>query len=310
MALQSPRLTKDPRLVAASNNAPPMRRNEQGISVARVQELLIEFGFPLPISTKGGGLDGKYGSETAGAVIQFQKLYGLKGVDGEVGRDTMATFDGILTGKIARRTPPGTVAPDPRDLALKCVPQARIWVENALTQLRWLNTMIGDPTKEKLVADPLRTAMTVHFHYDFGAEDWKKRAWLGVILDNYQKVQKALDSAPSFFQSATAGQCAVDRQKMTCDAPAYASFGEYARFSPDFSDPPYGPMCRSAMVLHECVHYVDRISPDKAYEWETAKYNALAARDAIHNPSSYASFGQNMTPPYKDQRYGMNRKSE
>jgi hypothetical protein len=178
----------------------------------------------------------------------------------------------------------------------------------------------------------------------------------------------------SFFQNATEDQCVADIDRMTCDAPAYAPYGEYVRFSPDFANPGYGPMYRSAMVLHECVHYVDHISPDKAYEWEIGKwgysldagchdlaglvapahrplpgpwlacrwagqlsasvqrdrpakpvqarqpasseypnigkYSALTPRDAIHNPSSYAAFGQNATPPFIDQRYGANRESD
>ena len=48
--------------------------------------------------------------------------------------------------------------------------------------------------------------MGVHFNFDFGAEDWKRRAWLGVIIGNYEKVQRAFDSATGFFQNATGEQ--------------------------------------------------------------------------------------------------------
>jgi peptidoglycan hydrolase-like protein with peptidoglycan-binding domain len=56
-----------------------------------VQEALIDLGFPLPKF----GADGKFGSETKTAVINFQKDSGLSGkdVDGIIGPTTMGLLD-------------------------------------------------------------------------------------------------------------------------------------------------------------------------------------------------------------------------
>jgi peptidoglycan hydrolase-like protein with peptidoglycan-binding domain len=114
MALTSPRLNGDPRLVAASNNAPPMRQVQEGTSVALIQSILVELGFDLPLSTYSGKYDGTYdgiyGGETAGAVRQFQTVYGLAGKDGEVGRETMTALDRVLAGTLTPLMPPAKAA--------------------------------------------------------------------------------------------------------------------------------------------------------------------------------------------------------
>jgi peptidoglycan hydrolase-like protein with peptidoglycan-binding domain len=94
--LKSPRLAGDPRLQQAYHDAPPLRAGESSPSVATIQQVLIEQGFPLPISTKKTGKpDGIYGSETKAAVQAFQAKFKLD-KDGVVGHDTLDAMDKLL----------------------------------------------------------------------------------------------------------------------------------------------------------------------------------------------------------------------
>jgi peptidoglycan hydrolase-like protein with peptidoglycan-binding domain len=97
--LTSPAYTGDARLEEVYDNSPAMRYGEKGEPVKKVQQGLIDDGFPMPISTEeSGGPDGIFGNETFSTVKKFQAKYGL-GQDGVVGRDTMGKLDELAAGK-------------------------------------------------------------------------------------------------------------------------------------------------------------------------------------------------------------------
>lgn len=93
MALTSPRFNTSQQLIAASNNAPPLRQGASGRAVHLIQFALLDLGYAMPRST-GGNMspDGIYGSETVEIVKAFQRSKRLN-PDGEVGRDTMRELD-------------------------------------------------------------------------------------------------------------------------------------------------------------------------------------------------------------------------
>lgn len=101
--LTSPRYAGNPRLEAAFDNNPPLRKGASGDGVRLVQEGLVADGFALPGSTKPTGeLDGVFGEETFAAVQQFQTKYARDGLleptgmpDGVVGRKTMGKLDDL-----------------------------------------------------------------------------------------------------------------------------------------------------------------------------------------------------------------------
>jgi len=101
MPLTSPRFALDPRLQNAAENNPPMRFGERGDSVATVQRSLVDLGYFMPITTKGGRSwpDGIFGAETKRVVGQFQMDNGLDS-DGVVGRHTMARLDQLIDAKM------------------------------------------------------------------------------------------------------------------------------------------------------------------------------------------------------------------
>ena len=96
--LTSPWFSWNDALVAASKNAPPIRKGYIGYPVRILQQALIHLGLPMPRSTsKFGSPDGVYGSETRTKVIAFQKKHKLSR-DGVVGQNTMAKLDDLVRG--------------------------------------------------------------------------------------------------------------------------------------------------------------------------------------------------------------------
>lgn len=96
MALTYAPFRNSPRIVAASNNNPPMRRGERGEAVERVQQALIDLGYPMPRSIRAGRPDGIFGQETDSRIRSFQRDNNL-GVDGVAGRNTIAALDHFMS---------------------------------------------------------------------------------------------------------------------------------------------------------------------------------------------------------------------
>ena len=87
------RFQNDPTLDLVLNNRRTIRTGSRGAAVGKVQQALMDLGFPLPRF----GADQDFGSETRGAVLDFQRhvrrsIPGF-GVDGVVGPNTMEQLD-------------------------------------------------------------------------------------------------------------------------------------------------------------------------------------------------------------------------
>ena len=97
MPLTSKQLSGSPTLQRAANNAPPIGYGASNEGVAAMQQGLIDVGYPMPISTAGGGKppDGIYGQETGRVLKQFQRDNNLT-ADGVAGRLTLTCLDKLL----------------------------------------------------------------------------------------------------------------------------------------------------------------------------------------------------------------------
>jgi peptidoglycan hydrolase-like protein with peptidoglycan-binding domain len=84
----------DATLVEVLNNRAVLRRGHSGDAVRRLQDALLQEGYPLP----NFGADGKFGPETETAVRMFQERWRLD-VDGIVGDQTLGLLDGHLIFK-------------------------------------------------------------------------------------------------------------------------------------------------------------------------------------------------------------------
>jgi peptidoglycan hydrolase-like protein with peptidoglycan-binding domain len=101
--LTSPRFAGDTVLEAVYDNERLLQNGNNGAAVRKLQQALVDSGFSLPRF----GVDGKFGSETEGAVRDFQRTSGLIGTDrdGIVGPTTMGWLDQRFS---AGPTPAGT----------------------------------------------------------------------------------------------------------------------------------------------------------------------------------------------------------
>jgi peptidoglycan hydrolase-like protein with peptidoglycan-binding domain len=102
--LQSPRFAGDSVLEACFDDEQLLRFGSRGPAVEKIQQALIDAGFPLPVF----GVDGIFESETAGAVRDYQRARGLV-VDALVGPITMGTLD----AEFAAPGPPAPAPPAP-----------------------------------------------------------------------------------------------------------------------------------------------------------------------------------------------------
>lgn len=95
--LRSRRLGSNPFVANASENSPAFRFGDKNDGVAILQDLLVDLGFPMPITTGNGQIfaDGIYGAETTATVKKFQLREGLA-ADGVAGRMTLQRLDEIV----------------------------------------------------------------------------------------------------------------------------------------------------------------------------------------------------------------------
>jgi peptidoglycan hydrolase-like protein with peptidoglycan-binding domain len=97
MALSIPRLAVNTQIQAAAVNQPPLKVGSSGEGVVILQQALVDLGFTMPRSTRGGNSlpDGIFGAETEQVVKQFQTGNGLT-ADGVVGRLTLERLEAAL----------------------------------------------------------------------------------------------------------------------------------------------------------------------------------------------------------------------
>jgi peptidoglycan hydrolase-like protein with peptidoglycan-binding domain len=106
--LQSPRFAGDDVLEGCFDNERLLQFGSRGPAVEKLQQALVDAGFPLPVF----GVDGIFESETQGAVRDYQRAHGL-GVDGIVGPITMGELDAQFSAGPSPGPAPAPPAPAP-----------------------------------------------------------------------------------------------------------------------------------------------------------------------------------------------------
>ncbi len=142
-------------------NYATLRNGDQGDRVLALQKALNTLGY------LSGGLDGKYGSKTQGAVYSFQKKSGLS-PDGVAGKRTLQALEAALKsgGKAAEPTPEPTAAPTGTSLpadAGKITPPTKSEVK----LLHWYND----------VKPALRTKSVLLIYEPVSRLAWKLRVY-------------------------------------------------------------------------------------------------------------------------------------
>jgi peptidoglycan hydrolase-like protein with peptidoglycan-binding domain len=112
--LQSKQLQGDARLEAAANNNPPFHYDETGTAVKKLQQALVDAGYPMPKTMSKGTPDGIYRDETFKTIQKFQRDQKIK-IDGIAGKDTLNHLDQLLLllSPLPPPTPPLPSPPPP-----------------------------------------------------------------------------------------------------------------------------------------------------------------------------------------------------
>lgn len=106
--LKSPRFTGDEVLEACYDSERFLRKGDKGSAVKKIQQALMDAGFPLPRF----GADGDFGNETDKAVKNYQQARGLV-ADGIVGPVTIGRLDLEFAPVPVPPVPPAPVPPTP-----------------------------------------------------------------------------------------------------------------------------------------------------------------------------------------------------
>jgi hypothetical protein len=126
--------------------------------------------------------------------------------------------------------------------------------------------------------------------------------FLPVIKGNFAKLKKTLADT-SKFTFVTAAFALDEAKGLFAAYVMGAGLGNPIRFTPDFNT--CGPNCQAAIVLHESVHVFDSRSNDGPVHISEfdATYNSQTTDNAIHNPSAYSAFAQQVSL-HRDTRFG------
>jgi len=152
--LQSPRFAGDPILEACFDNERLLRTGDRGPAVVKIQQALIDAGFPMPRF----GADGIFGAETKAAVQNYQSAHGLA-IDGIIGPITVGSLDAQFA-----YTPP-SYPPDQnfRNWFFTVMPQSPLRDGNEVT------AFIQGADTFKAMVDAIRTTKNAaHFIYLLG----------------------------------------------------------------------------------------------------------------------------------------------
>jgi len=312
MPLRSNLFKGDPKLEACLvNDAAHISQkvNNIGEHVGKIQTALIRIDPTLKIDSSE--LDGKtYGGSTAAAVKQYKRARSIinfsyqNTADDIVGKMTIARLDSDLTDSQSRLVG--------KDLAAADKPMAEGLVRNALGALTAIESdvRILESGASLSLATPRWDALQTHFHLMFQATTATARALtkadLAFIRKNYLAVANVLNNSAFAFENGPS---------VKPGSPASGSFSQQKIFfAPLYKDfdtaegKAIGPRSRTAIIVHEAVHLTDNLSGNDSTthisEFD-ARYTTQSADNALHNPSSYATFAWHVTRGFDNPRFGL-----
>jgi peptidoglycan hydrolase-like protein with peptidoglycan-binding domain len=290
MALIAPKWSANRRLQAASENRPSMKQGEPDhAAVKLLQEVLISTGFPIP-----AGPTGNFLTETASAVRAVEERFNLTRDSGTAGQEVFAVLDALLLG-----VPPPV---NPKAAADAIKPLAQKWVTNALFAI---NSRLLELQLQGLQVNPFVRQLNTHFHLDRSATGGEL-ANLRTLVGNYSRIQVNLTVSDRVFRSVD-DTTARRENVLAPGAPLPAAY-TFPLSSVAFTSvyPNLGPNAQAAVMVHELAHFISAAIGHVGGESGPAYDNSNFAT-AVNNAHCYPNFAEHVTPPFRDERFGLSR---
>lgn len=196
----------------------------------------------------------------------------------------------------------------PRELAeIEGKPIALTWIDAASDALRgYLEGLASGEEPE--ARDLVESALAINFSLARRDRDavpervtsrLGRMAFVWAVLGTFTRAREVIVASKRFFAGATLEQARALFSPEVGIPPAYAMYGVGVFFTPAFAPwdaatgRGFGPLCRAAMVVHESVHVIDRMSglaDIHISEWQEPAFSRQTPLQSLHNPSAYASF--------------------
>lgn len=197
---------------------------------------------------------------------------------------------------------------DPKTAANEAKPLALKWIDNAILILNSCINSIDPGSSLNILSKRGFPIVRLHFHTDRHKSGTTEKENLKKIESNYRTIRRYLCNSGHIFHSADDEAAALNTLGFfQPDGPLVGGYA-YAMKSVSFTSHylTLGPKCRASVIIHELGHYIDprilHIGGESGYAYDRSDFET-----AINNVHCYQNFAVHATPPYIDERYGMNR---
>jgi len=270
--------------------------------------------------------DGSVGPLTIAAITRFQQVT-LGFSDGLVDPTgpTLArlnvltpadTLDNVTSGRggqaLVGDTAPAPARLTPLQAAMDVLPTAKLWTSLATSHLTLLQQAL---TLSIVFVPDVFSVVNTHFHLDRDPNNLFDN--LTKILNIFNRIARVLADPNRFFREGASTPKSKFADAQTGGFSS-ASASDVVTFRTEYPD--CGPMCRTAMIIHEGAHYCgakDEIIhfahefPKFAGEPQdkgTNNYQDMPTSEALRNAASYAAFAIHVTFS-QDLRFGLDNKT-
>lgn len=295
--------------------------------VVLVQQLLnIARSVSLSVGQSALKTDGIAGPLTIAAINKLQKA-ALGFSDGRVdpggqtlGRLNVMAPPALLSqlaaspGQALVGAPPVAARLSPLQAAMEVVPQARLWVGVAQTHLGSLRQALIQ-SGGIVFLPQVFSVVNTHFHLDRDASNLLVN--INKISSVFSRISSMLNDPNRFFRegASTAKSKFADARTGGFSS---SNTSDVVTFRTEYPD--CGPMCRTAMILHEGAHYCGGPGEIIHFAHEFPKFDGepqdggannyanMPTSEAIRNAASYAAFAIHATF-LQDLRFGLDTKN-
>lgn len=186
------------------------------------------------------------------------------------------------------------------------IPLAAKWISNAQALLCTVRRSLSGDTAMDIRAMIGLPIVRRHFHTDRNDGRFSEAEAVESVEQIYGLIDRFLRHPATVFLTADDAEAAENTRGIYGSGVNVAAYG-YARrsvsFTPGFLS--LGPNCQAAVIIHQLAIFVDPKMRDNGCGILEVESSDFAT--ALYNMHAYPNFAVNATPPYIDERFGMQR---